>query len=83
MTTKYYVEFEHKSDDESYCLQSKWFDTKEQAINWYKESFDFVRTDDIIVSVMKADFDEYEFQYGDILFVEDITTKIYLRSDNL
>jgi hypothetical protein len=32
---------------------------------------------------MKADFDEYEFQYGDIEFDEDITTQYYLRSDNL
>lgn len=80
--TKYYIEFEHMADEESYCLQSKWFDTKEDAINWYRTSFDFVRTDDIIVSVMKADFNDYEF-YGDIEFDEDITTQYHLRSDHL
>ena len=80
--TKYYVEFEHMSDEESYCLQSKWFDTKEDAINWYRTSFDFVRTDDIIVSVMKAEFDD-NGMCGDIEFDEDITTQYYLRSDNL
>lgn len=82
MTTKYYVEFEHTADEESYCLQSKWFDTKEDAIKWYRTSFDFVRTDDIIVSVMKAEFDEYDTPF-DIEFVEDITAQYYLRSDNL
>lgn len=82
MKTKYYVEFEHTADEESYCLQSKWFDTKEDAITWYRTSFDFVRTDDIIVSVMKAEFDEYDIPL-DIEFVEDITAQYYLRSDNL
>ena len=80
---KYYVEFEHTADEESYCLQSKWFDTKEDAIKWYRTSFDFVRTEDIVVSVMRAEFDEYEFQFGDIEFDEDITAQYYLRSDNL
>ena len=65
MTTKYYIEFEHTNDDNYYCLQSKWFDTKEDAIKWYRTSFDFVRTDDIIVSVMKADFIDNAI-YGDI-----------------
>ena len=45
--TKYYVEFKHTADEESYCLQSKWFGTKEDAINWYRTSFDFVKTDDV------------------------------------
>ena len=83
MTTKYYIEFEHTADDNYYCLQSKWFATKEDAIKWYRTCFDYVDTDNMNISVMKADFDEYEFQHGDILFDEDITTKIYLRSDNL
>ena len=82
MKTKYYVEFKNTEDEESYCLQSKWFDTKEEAINWYRTSFDFVRTDDIIVSVMKAEFDEYDTPF-DIEFVEDMTSQYYLRSDNI
>lgn len=80
--TKYYVEFEHTADEESYCLQSKWFDTKEDAIKWYRTSFDFVRTDDVIVSVMKAEFDD-NGMCGDIEFVDFITCQYYLRSDNL
>ena len=80
--TKYYIEFEHTADEESYCLQSKWFDTKEDAIKWYRTSFDFVRTDDIFVSVMRAEFED-NCMYGDIEFDEDITPQYYLRSDNL
>ena len=71
---KYYVEFEHTSDDESYCLQSRWFITKASAIMWFQNGFDFIR-DDVIVRLMKSEFDE-NGNYGDIE-CEEILTGIY------
>lgn len=72
MTTKYYVEFENLEDYYSFCLQSKWFDTKDQALNWYKTNFDFIRNRTMVARIMSAEFDEYEV-YGDIKYEEDIT----------
>lgn len=70
--TKYYVEFENLEDDFSYCLQSKWFDTREQAFYWYKDSFDFIRNRTMIVRIMSSEFNE-NGEYTDIKYVEDIT----------
>ena len=75
---KYYIEFEHTADDESYCLQSKWFDTSEDAVMWYIESFDFVRKDDVIVSLMKGKSDEFG-NYDDIECVLVITRSYMLK----
>lgn len=79
---KYYVDFENTEDQNPFCLQSMWFNTKEEAIKWYIKSFDFVQTDTMVVSVMKSIFDE-DGNFGDIEFVEDITEKFNLRSDIL
>ena len=79
---KFYVEFENTEDQNLFCLQSIWFDTKEEAIKWYIKSFDFVQTDTMVVSVMKSIFDE-DGNYTDIEFVEDITAKFNLRKDRL
>ena len=79
---KYYVEFENTEDQNPFCLQSVWFDTKEDAIKWYIKSFDFVQTDTMVVSIMKSVFDD-DGEYTDIEFEEDITAKFNLRSDRL
>lgn len=79
---KFYVEFENTEDQNPFCLQSVWFDAKEDAIKWYIKSFDFVQTDTMVVSVMKSIFDE-DGNYTDIEFVEDITAKFNLRKDRL
>lgn len=78
---KYYIEFEHTADDESFCLQSKWFDTSEEAVMWYIESFDFVITDDVIVSLMKSKFDKFG-NPEDIECVLEIT-RLYLLKKGL
>lgn len=40
---KYYLEFIHvNSDEENYDMQSKWFDSSEEALSWLKENFDFI-----------------------------------------
>lgn len=72
---KYYVEFENLEDDYSYCLQSRWFDTKEQALNWYKTNFDFIRNRTMIARIMSSEFDE-NGEYTDIKYEEDITLLI-------
>ena len=60
----YYVEFEVKDSGEIYSIQSRWFDTKEKALDWFKDSFDLIRAEEISVFLMSADFSEDE--YGDI-----------------
>lgn len=77
---KYYVEFENTEDQHLFCLQSVWFDTKEEAINWYINSFDYINQETMIVSLMKSDFDE-NGHYTDIKIEEDITAKFNLRGD--
>lgn len=79
---KFYVEFENTEDQNPYCLQSVWFDTKEDAINWYIKYFDFAEMDTMCVRVMKSDVDVFG-NCGDMLFVEDITAKFNLRKDRL
>ena len=79
---KYYVEFENTEDENPFCLQSVWFDTKEEAIDWYIKYFDFVTQDTVCVRVMKSIFDD-DGEYTDIEFDEDITAKFNLRSDRL
>lgn len=76
---KYYVEFEHTADEESYCMQSDWFDTPEEATEWFVNSFDFIRTDDVVVSLMKGELDIMGNLIGDVEFVENITAKHYLK----
>lgn len=79
---KFYVEFENTEDQNPFCLHSVWFDTKEEAINWYIKYFDFVVMDTMCVCVMKSEFDE-NGDFGDMIFVEDITAKFNLRKDSL
>lgn len=69
--TKYYVEFDHLADEANYCIQSKWFETRKQAIDWFKNEFDFIR-ENVSIYLMKAEFDEKE-NCGDIEFVEELS----------
>lgn len=61
--TKYYVEFEIKDSGEIFSMQSRWFDTKEEALDWFEDSFDLIR-EEISVFLMSAEFGEDK--YGDI-----------------
>lgn len=79
---KYYIEFENTEDQNPFCLQSVWFDTKDEAVKWYIKSFDFVQSDTMRAHLMKSEVDE-DGNYGDTVFVEDITAKFNLRSDRL
>ena len=61
---KYYIEFKHvNSNDAMYDMQSRWFDTKEQAIEWFKQ-FDYVSSTDVFL--MSGDWNETEDFYIDI-----------------
>lgn len=60
---KYYVEFEVKDSGEIFSIQSRWFDTKKEALDWFEDSFDLIR-EEISVFLMSAEFGEDE--YGDI-----------------
>lgn len=76
---KYYVEFENTESQNAYSLQSKYFETEQDAINWYRNSFDYVDMDEIIVSVMKAKFDS-DGLLDEITYCYDITAKFTLKS---
>ena len=39
---KYYVEISHCEDTSDYAIQSKWFDTYKQAVDWYTYDIDFL-----------------------------------------
>ena len=63
---KYYIEMcWHPSNDENYVLQSQWFDTEEQAIewaskiNWVSENFD--------IYLMSSEWDTDNDNYIDII----------------
>lgn len=63
MKTKFYIEFKHdNSDAENYDMQSKWFDTREDALDWFNDSFDFIESD-MKVFLMTAEFSEDESEY--------------------
>lgn len=79
---KFYVEFENTEDQNPFCLQSVWFDTKEDAINWYIKYFDFVEMDTMCVHVVKGEVDILG-NVDNTSFVEDITAKFNLRKDRL
>lgn len=69
---KYYIEFwtRHLDLDPPYLAQSKTFDTKKEAVEWYKSNFDY--TNDAIevhLMVMKYNDDETEYE---ISFVEEL-----------
>mgnify|MGYP003315503932 CR=1 FL=1 len=61
---KYYIEIVNVEMNE-YIIQSKWFETEEDAISFMKENFDFIDTGTYAIDLMSAEFDE-EGVYGDI-----------------
>lgn len=70
MTTKYYIEFVDFNDN--FMLQSKWFDTENEALLWLLENFDFIDYDNVECSLMYADFDKDD-DFGDIELSMKIT----------
>lgn len=81
MKTKYYVEFKNTEDGWFYDIQSKWFNTRQQAIKWYIDSFDFIRRTTTIVSLMSAKFDD-NGEYDDIVFVEELRPENFVNKEN-
>ena len=71
---KWYIEFESIKNDKPYSLQSRYFDTIEDAMAWYKDSFDYIDTDEFIVALMYAKLGKYGI-IEDIYFEEFITHK--------
>ena len=76
---QYYVEFQCMATDTDFVLQSRWFDSITNAINWYRYNFDHVDTDEMRVFLMCADFDENNNEMGDIEHLGDITCEYYLQ----
>lgn len=61
---KYYIEIVNVEMGE-YVIQTKWFETEEDAINFMTENFDFIDRGTYALDLMSAVFDE-EGVYGDI-----------------
>jgi hypothetical protein len=63
---KYYIEFLFYNQTKNGCydLQSKWFDTEKEAIEWTK-TFDYV-SENIEMYLMSAEWNEEEDFYEDI-----------------
>lgn len=78
---KYYIEIVDTTTrkDEMYAMQSRWFETEKEAIEWFESSFDYL-DGRFIPFVMTAEFyDEDEY---DILASEDINSvKVRYKGD--
>ena len=62
----YYIEITDDRDrDASYMLQSKWFETPELALDWYK-TIDFLNQH-YFASLMSAEYDKVENTFNDII----------------
>lgn len=64
---KYYIEISDLDDACGYILQSRFFDTEEQAIKWAR-SITFLDKH-YNVSLMQAEWDNENYTYNDIYFV--------------
>ena len=69
---KYYIEIvDTSNDNELYAIQSKWFNTEKEAIEWFESNFDYIDRR-FVPYVMTSEFcneDEYE-----IVASEDIVS---------
>ena len=63
---KYYIEIWHLEEEleKPYALQSKWYDTEEEALEFAKQ-IEYL-DDNFIKSLMSAVFDEQDEMIGDI-----------------
>ena len=67
--TQYYIEFYNKESGD-YVIQSKWFDTQEEAEKWYFDSFDYIDKEEVGVDLMAAEWDDEEGCHQDIIVVK-------------
>lgn len=83
MVKKYYVEIWNKDQefDKPYALQSKWFDTREEAENW-ANALDYVDSN-FEVDLMFSMWDEEQETYGDINFETMLFTKQNLKDTKI
>ena len=72
MKTEYYIEFVIRDGQDSYTMQSRWFKTKREALNWLKKSFDYINISQMRVFVMSGTFNEDGDLDGDIEEVEEL-----------
>lgn len=82
MKTEYYIEFVIKNGQDSYAMQSRWFETKRKALNWLKNSFDFIRTSDMRIFLMSGTFDGLGDLSGDIEQEKELDWTEVLLNDN-
>lgn len=61
---KYYIELATNSGD--VILQSKWYNTKEEAIDW-AENIDYIGWASSILCLMSSEWDTEEDTYTDII----------------
>ena len=71
LSVKYYVEITHCEDASDFVIQSKWFDTKEQAKEWFKNDIDFLG-ENYDSYLMYAEWNAESDSYGDIEQLEQL-----------
>lgn len=61
---RYYIEIYMKNitigTDHDYIVQSEWFDTEEEAVAWYKNSFCYIDSEYCSVYLITAQFYQYQ-----------------------
>lgn len=71
LSVKYYVEIVHCEDSSDFAIQSKWFDTYEQAREWFDKDVDFLG-ENYNAYIMYAEWDAERDSYGDIEQLEQL-----------
>ena len=81
---KYYIEFRLIVDADGYAtpevIESKWFETKEEALKWYHMSFNYVDDRLISAQLMTAEFND-EGKYV-IINWEDVPELLKMSLNN-
>lgn len=67
---KYLVEIQLKEDFDYVVLQSQWFDTTEEARNWF-DALEYFNREFLTASIMSSIFDEDD-TYGDIDYEDEL-----------
>ena len=65
LKVKYYVEIVNCEDCSDYSIQSKWFDTPQQAREWFDTNIDYLG-ENHDAYIMYAEWDETSDSYDDI-----------------
>lgn len=73
---KYYIEISEYENSSEYILQSDWFDTEQEAMNWAKQLMFLSK--DYEICLMSSEWDDESDTYTDIDCVRRIDKELGL-----